>query len=99
MELTKKEQDIMKLVSKGYTVKYISSKLYMAESTVLTHLQNIYDEYDIPMDKTYNRRLRAVYLFNKNEQKKYPLKVLKCFKIAEKHIQDYKQWLQQEVSE
>ena len=95
-KLTPKEKQIMLMIRQGYTVHYISKECHFAESTILNHLQNIYDKYGIPADKTYNRRLRAVYIFNQNEQFEYPLKILKCFKFIEKHISDYKQWLQQE---
>lgn len=98
-KLTQKENEIMSLIRQGYTVQHISKECHLAESTILNHLQNIYSKYDIPANKTFNRRLRAVYIFNKSVQKKYPLKVLNCFKFVEKHINCYKQWLESESEE
>ena len=95
-ELTSKERAIMLLLRRGYTVEHITQKIFMAKSTILNHLQHIYDKYDIPANYKYNRRVRAIYIFNQQEKNKYPLKVLSCFKIVEKHIKDYKQWLQAE---
>ena len=36
---------------------------------------------------------------SESEQFEYPIKILKCFKFVEKHINDYKQWLESEVRE
>ncbi len=98
-KLTPKEKQIMIMIRQGYTVHYISKECHLAESTILNHLQSIYDKYGIPANKTYNRRLRAAYIFNQSEEFEYPIKILKCFKFVEKHIKDYKQWLESEVRE
>ena len=95
-KLTPRERDVMTLVSQGYTIKWIAQNFNMAESTIRNHLQHIYEKYLISMDKndkSFNRRTRAIYLFNEGEKSKYPLKILSCIKIAEKHIKDYKEWI------
>lgn len=98
-KLTNAERSIMLLLKQGYTVEYISKNLFIAKSTILNHLQHIYEKYDIPANNKYNRRVRAIYIFNQQEQNQYPLKVLTCFKVVEKHIEDYKQWLLSESEE
>lgn len=40
--LTERENQIMQLLLKGYTYRLIAAKLFLCESTVKTHIQNIY---------------------------------------------------------
>ncbi len=53
----------MLLAAKGYSKKYIAEKMYISETTVSTHLVNIYEKYGINKDKTYDQRTRAAFLF------------------------------------
>lgn len=81
--LTQREFEIMRLLEQGYKVKYIAHSLFLAEETILNHLQHIYDKFEIePKDETYNRKTRSIYLFKKykNEQ------VLKHFENIKQNI-------------
>jgi DNA-binding NarL/FixJ family response regulator len=44
---TKKEEEIIKLVTQGYSNKQISNKLFMSEKTVKNHLGNIFNKLGI----------------------------------------------------
>lgn len=46
-DLTQKEEEIVKLVSHGFGNKQISSKLYISEITVKTHLRNVFKKLGI----------------------------------------------------
>ena len=46
-ELTEREQEITLLLLKGYTHHMIASELFISESTVKTHMQNIYYKYGV----------------------------------------------------
>jgi DNA-binding CsgD family transcriptional regulator len=41
-ELTQREREIVTLLLKGYTYRLIAQELFISESTVKTHMQNIY---------------------------------------------------------
>ena len=41
ISLTFREKEILKLISKGLTTKEISKKLFISESTVVSHRKNI----------------------------------------------------------
>jgi len=47
LDLTKREEDITKLVVKGYSNKKISSKLFISEKTVKSHLRNIFKKFGV----------------------------------------------------
>ena len=57
----------MLLAANGYSKKYIAEKMYISETTVSTHLVNIYEKYGIKNDKTYNKQARASYLFMRED--------------------------------
>lgn len=46
-ELTEREREITSLLLKGYTHHMIANELFISESTVKTHIQNIYYKYDV----------------------------------------------------
>ena len=46
-DLTEREREITSLLLKGYTQHMIASELFVSESTVKTHIQNIYYKYDV----------------------------------------------------
>jgi PAS domain S-box-containing protein len=59
-ELTQREEDVAKLVVKGYSNKEISGKLFISEKTVKAHLRNLFKKFGV------NRRFQlAVELYNK----------------------------------
>lgn len=43
-ELSKREKEVLQLLSKGYAYKEIASSLYLSIETVRTHIRNIYDK-------------------------------------------------------
>lgn len=47
LDLTKREEDVTKLVVKGYSNKKISSKLFISEKTVKSHLRNIFKKFGV----------------------------------------------------
>ena len=70
-DLTQREYEIMRLLEQGYKIKYIARNIFLAEETVLNHLQHIYDKFEIePKDETYNRKTRSIYLFRQYKDKK-----------------------------
>lgn len=46
-ELTEREREITALLLRGYTYRLIAQELYISESTVKTHIQNIYYKFDV----------------------------------------------------
>lgn len=46
-ELTEREREITALLLRGYTYRLISQELFISESTVKTHIQNIYYKFDV----------------------------------------------------
>lgn len=46
-ELTRREQEILDLLSKGYRYKEIADKLYVSLETVRTHIRNIYEKLQV----------------------------------------------------
>ena len=45
--LTEREHDVLKLLLAGKSNKEISSALFITESTVKTHVRNIFSKYDV----------------------------------------------------
>lgn len=45
--LTKREKEVMQLISKGYTKKEISDQLFISQHSVHTHRRNIYSKLDV----------------------------------------------------
>jgi len=58
-ELTKREQEILKLLAQGLVSKEVSSNLFISIETVLKHIQNIYNKLQV------NTRVEAVNLYLK----------------------------------
>lgn len=46
-ELTSRERDVLELLSKGYSRPYISNELCLSESTVKTHVGNLYRKLNV----------------------------------------------------
>ena len=57
-KLTKREFEILKLVSQGFNNQDIAEKLFISLNTVKFHLKNIYDKLDV------NNRIQASQFFN-----------------------------------
>lgn len=94
INLTDSEYRVMQLAAKGYSVNYISDKLFLAYSTVLTHFQNIYLKYGIQNNKTFNPRARAVFIFNNQEKLKQIGKFSEFQEKITNDIENYKQWIE-----
>jgi LuxR family maltose regulon positive regulatory protein len=45
--ITEREQDVLSLLSQGYSNNDIAQKLCVCESTIKTHLSNIYGKLDV----------------------------------------------------
>lgn len=65
--LTERENDVMKYVAKGYDNKQICDKLFISETTLKTHLRNLYKKFSVS-NKNINRkpsmtRLRATLIY------------------------------------
>lgn len=52
-KLTKTEIKVLQLIIKGYTNSEISQALYIAPSTVKTHLNNLYLKFSLTDDRYY----------------------------------------------
>ena len=61
--LTERENDVMRYVAKGYDNKQICDKLFIAESTLRTHLKSIYKKLSVSNKKQSITRLRAVLIY------------------------------------
>lgn len=59
-ELTRREQDVMHILSEGYSNKEIARRLYISERTVQTHLSNIFHKMRV------NSRTEAVLVAMRN---------------------------------
>jgi ATP/maltotriose-dependent transcriptional regulator MalT len=54
LELSKRELEILSLLSQGYSNQEIATKLFVSLSTVKTHIQNLFEKLDV------KRRIQAV---------------------------------------
>jgi DNA-binding NarL/FixJ family response regulator len=55
--ITRRERDVLELVSAGFSNREIAAKLFVSENTVKTHLRNIMDKYHFK-----NRAQAAAYI-------------------------------------
>ena len=58
--LTDRERDVLELMAQGMTNRDISSKLYLSEKTVETHVRSIFNRLGLLEDEGGNRRVQAV---------------------------------------
>lgn len=61
--LTEREDDVMKYVAKGYDNKQICDKLFIANSTLRTHLKSVYKKFSVSNRKPSMTRLRATLIY------------------------------------
>jgi DNA-binding NarL/FixJ family response regulator len=57
MTLTKREIEIMELLSEGFPSKKIAEKIYVSKRTVDFHLANIFSKLELPVGERANRTL------------------------------------------
>lgn len=69
--LSKREVEVLELISQGCTNKEIEQALKIKDATVHTHLGNIYSKLELDEDySAYSvKRLRAALWFLKNREK------------------------------
>lgn len=58
--LTERQQEVMALVSRGFSNARIAAELHLTERAVVGHIGRIYDVFDLPDDLEVNRRVLAV---------------------------------------
>lgn len=66
VKLTEREEDVIRLAAKGYNNDQIARELFISETTVRTHLSNVYQKYCVsgPRRKhQYATRIRAVLIY------------------------------------
>ena len=51
IQLTRREEEVLKLIAQGLSTPQISEKLFIANSTVDTHRRNLIDKLDVPNSK------------------------------------------------
>ena len=65
--LTKRENDVMKYVAKGYDNKQICKKLFISKSTLKTYLNSVYKKFSVSNEKINIKpsmtRLRATLIY------------------------------------
>ena len=66
-ELSKRENEVMQLIAKGYTNTQICEKLYISMTTLKSHITSIYQKLCVNNVKSDNKpsmtRLRAVLIY------------------------------------
>jgi DNA-binding NarL/FixJ family response regulator len=62
-DLTKREQEVLKLMAEGYTNSIIAQKLLISERTIESHVNNIFSKLNLTSEATHNPRVMAVLLF------------------------------------
>ena len=70
-ELTKRQEEVLKLISKGYSNEEISEKMVISAATVKTHINNIYSKFNINRETkdVSTMRVRAVLKYLNLEDK------------------------------
>jgi serine/threonine-protein kinase len=58
--LTEREREVLRLMAEGLTDRGIAQRLWVAPSTVETHVRHILQKLGLREDSTYNRRVQAV---------------------------------------
>jgi DNA-binding NarL/FixJ family response regulator len=59
-DLTERERDVLRLMAEGLTDRGIAERLWVAPTTVETHVRHILRKLDLPPGASNNRRVQAV---------------------------------------
>jgi DNA-binding NarL/FixJ family response regulator len=62
-DLTKREQEVLRLMAEGYTNSAIAQRISVSERTVESHVNNIFSKLNLTSEVTHNPRVMAVLLF------------------------------------
>lgn len=62
-ELTRREQEVLRLMAEGYTNSSMAQRLSLSERTVESHVNNIFSKLNLTSEVTHNPRVMAVLLF------------------------------------
>jgi DNA-binding NarL/FixJ family response regulator len=57
--LTPREREVLELVAEGRSNRAIAETLFIAERTVESHIQHVFDKLGLPDDRSTNRRVLA----------------------------------------
>lgn len=70
-ELTKRQEEVLRLISKGYSNEEISEKMVISVNTVKTHINSIYSKFNInrKTKDSSTMRVRAVLKYLNLEDK------------------------------
>ncbi len=60
MDLTKREKDVLKLITEGYTNDQIAEKMFISKNTVKSHIKNIYMKLDVKNRIQVVRKLQSI---------------------------------------
>jgi ATP/maltotriose-dependent transcriptional regulator MalT len=63
-QLTTREQEVMRLLARGYAYKEIASELFISVNTLKTHLKQIYRKLDVTSRRDAVERGRGLYLLS-----------------------------------
>ncbi|MCK6630048.1 MAG: response regulator transcription factor [Anaerolineae bacterium] len=61
--LTRREQEVLRLMAEGYTNIAMAQRLSVSERTVESHVNNIFSKLSLTSEVTHNPRVMAVLLF------------------------------------
>lgn len=81
MDLTKREAEIMELVSHGMTDEAVGLKIFLSSWTVKWHLKNVYERMGIEPAKGLNQRVLAVRIYLEHVHDQHQ-------RVIRKHLED-----------
>lgn len=68
--LTKRQEEVMSLMAKGFRIKAIANKLCINPATVSTHLIQIYNNFGISSTEEFDVRILAINKYNQYKRAK-----------------------------
>lgn len=70
IRLTKRQNEVMKLLSQGYKIKAIANKLSVKTTTIKTHIMQIYNRFGISNTNELDVRILAINKYRQYKQAK-----------------------------